>query len=471
MQALSRLVLVVLLTAFAVGVDVRAQTQTQPADNPAEAAAYRTALNTRDAAKRAQAIDVFLAWYPNSALRIDAFEQLMAAWQVAGDPARADSAAVRLLQLDPDNVRALANRAFIGRTRAMAGEAAALAGAVAAAERGQMALAKWPKPATLSDADFARQKLQFAAVFGGTLGFAALQSKDYERARAHLLEAVIGDPDNLQDVYQLSLALLESTPLDPLGFWYAARAIALARLAKNDGVASGIEKYGRGRYLRYHGGEDGWEGLLVQAGAERQPPGNFAATISRALSPAEAAVQAVADTDPGSLSFSDWETVLRHRDDSPANRLAADKVWRAISNKQRGGTRLKIPVKVISATPDRLEAAITEDNQASNSADLIVTLAYPLSPLPAAGAAISIVGTISDYQPRPFRFVMTKAELADESLPIAGGMCADPRPAMCTLDYRPACGERRDGSRKTYSNGCSACADPEVLSQGAGVCP
>ena len=57
------------------------------------------------------------------------------------------------------------------------------------------------------------------------------------------------------------------------------------------------------------------------------------------------------------------------------------------------------------------------------------------------------------------------------SLPVAGGACADPRPQMCTRDYRPACGLRRDGTKQTYGNACSACSDPDVLSQAAGACP
>jgi hypothetical protein len=66
---------------------------------------------------------------------------------------------------------------------------------------------------------------------------------------------------------------------------------------------------------------------------------------------------------------------------------------------------------------------------------------------------------------------MTRAELAPESLPVAGGACADPRPQMCTHEYRPACGLRRDGSRKTYGNACTACSDPQVVTQAAGACP
>jgi len=71
---------------------------------------------------------------------------------------------------------------------------------------------------------------------------------------------------------------------------------------------------------------------------------------------------------------------------------------------------------------------------------------------------ISIVGTLSDYAyDRPVHD--DKAELADESLPVAGGPCADPPAQMCTREYRPACGLRKDGSRKLRQ--ClQRCADP-----------
>jgi len=466
-----RLLLILALTLVVATSGGRAQSPAA-VQNPAEQAAYTNAINIKDAAKRADTLEIFLAWYPNSALRIDAYEQAMAAWQTAGNPAKADATATKLLQIDPDNMRALANRAYVGRTRAMSGEPAALAPAVAAAERGIAAMPKWPQPATLSDGDFARTKAQMIAIFDGTLGFAALQAKDYAKARTYYLAAVNVDPDNLADVYQLSVAQLEMQPPDPLGFWYGARAIAIARAAKNDQTASGIDRYVRSRYHRYHGSEEGWEALVTRvAAAEKMPPNGFAKSISRALSPAEAAVQAVTDHDPASLSYSEWAFVLSHREDSPANKEAADKVWRAIADKQKDGSRLKIPVKVISATPERIEAAISDEHQANNTIDLNIALARPLSPLPAVGATISIVGTLSDYRVQPFLFMMTKAELADESLPVAGGPCADPRPQMCTRDYRPACGSLKNGSRKTYGNACSACADPEVTTQAAGACP
>jgi alkaline phosphatase D len=40
--------------------------------------------------------------------------------------------------------------------------------------------------------------------------------------------------------------------------------------------------------------------------------------------------------------------------------------------------------------------------------------------------------------------------------------CPEPRPEVCTQEYRPVCAKLPDGSVKTYSNGCSACTDPAV---------
>ncbi len=433
---------------------------------------YANALALKDPAKRAEALEVFIAWYPGSPLRTEAMEQAMAAWQSANNPEKSDAIGARLLQANPDNVRALANRAYVGRARAMAGDGAALAPAVTAAERGMAALAKWPRPPSLAEADFARQKAQLVAVFDGTLGFAALQAKQYDKARERFLKAIAVDPDNLADVYQLSVTMLEPQPTDALGFWYAARAIAIARAARNETAAGNIEQYARAHYIRYHGSEEGWAAVLTKAASgARQPPDFFARSISRLMTPPEAAVQAVADTDPAAMSFSEWASVLAWRDESEANKAAADRVWQAVGERQKGGMRLKIPIKILAVTPDRIDGAISERNQTSKTVDIVVSMARPLTPLLPVGAPIWVVGTLSEYQTKPFAFRMTKAELADESLPIAGGTCAEPRPQMCTREFRATCGVRRDGTRRNYGNACTACADAEVVSQGPGPCP
>ena len=49
-------------------------------------------------------------------------------------------------------------------------------------------------------------------------------------------------------------------------------------------------------------------------------------------------------------------------------------------------------------------------------------------------------------------------------------VCTNPRPQICTMDYRPVCGYGRDGARRTYSNRCVACRDIAVLGTVPGPC-
>jgi hypothetical protein len=49
--------------------------------------------------------------------------------------------------------------------------------------------------------------------------------------------------------------------------------------------------------------------------------------------------------------------------------------------------------------------------------------------------------------------------------------CSDPRPEMCTQDYRPVCAVLANGTRRTASNGCTACSDPDVTGWVDGACP
>ena len=48
--------------------------------------------------------------------------------------------------------------------------------------------------------------------------------------------------------------------------------------------------------------------------------------------------------------------------------------------------------------------------------------------------------------------------------------CTSPRSPMCTREYRPVCGTRSDGTRQTYGNGCTACADARVTTHTPGPC-
>ena len=69
------------------------------------------------------------------------------------------------------------------------------------------------------------------------------------------------------------------------------------------------------------------------------------------------------------------------------------------------------------------------------------------------------------HQAAPVAATRTLVELAESAT-----ACTDPRPQMCTKNYQPVCATKRDGARQTYSNGCMACADANVVSHLPGPC-
>lgn len=49
-------------------------------------------------------------------------------------------------------------------------------------------------------------------------------------------------------------------------------------------------------------------------------------------------------------------------------------------------------------------------------------------------------------------------------------ICTEPRPQICTREYKPVCAKLSDGSVKTYATGCTACSNPDIVSYVEGPC-
>lgn len=411
-------VLVTVMVAFAI---VASSQQPTPGQTPtsqkvikdqAEYASYMAALNTTDPAQKGAAMDAFAKQYPQSVVLVDALEQAMAAYQGAGNAAKVEEEAKRILQLQPNHIRALAVVVALDRAKATGGDQAALKEGCPYAQTGLQQLPTWQKPQDMPDVDFDKLKNQMSQIFNGAAGFCALQNKDYVNARPYYLKAIQNDPSDLQDTYQLAISYLEANPVDLTGFWYGAKALGLA--ANNAAAANAIAPYVKGKYKKYHGKADDWDQFMAAANAQKTPPSadELAKMIPPAPTPCDFAVQAARDNKPEDLSFSDKEFILSKAGCSPANKDAADKVWQSIQDLEKGGeARLEIPVKVISATKDSIEAAVSDDNQTANKADMHVELEKPVLKAPAAGTMTKIVGVITKYTPDPFMFTMEKAAL------------------------------------------------------------
>jgi len=408
----------VFIMAALVAVQLSAAAQTAPAapgqaapaqqkkeiKDPAEYNSYVAALRESNPQSQAAAFENFLQQYPNSVVKEDALEQLMAAYEKQGNAAKTSETATRLLQVNPNNVRALALLAYTKRAAAESGQAPQQNAAEAAqdGQRGLQALATTPKPDGMSDADFEKFKSQVAIIFDGSAGFGALQNKDYANAQKYLLAAVElrnkenpNDPAALRDVYPLALSYLEATPIQPVGLWWIARAAALSNNNPQ------IVKYGQFKYTKYHGSPDGWDLLLAQARNSASPPADFA--VAPAPSPAEQAKMLADSKDAKSMDFGEWELIL-----SQGAPDVQQKVWGQIK-----GLEVPFAAKTVSATRTKLELAATADAIDKNVADVTVTMIapLPLASVPKAGTEIQIQAKPDSYTPNPFMMQMVDGQL------------------------------------------------------------
>jgi hypothetical protein len=66
--------------------------------------------------------------------------------------------------------------------------------------------------------------------------------------------------------------------------------------------------------------------------------------------------------------------------------------------------------------------------------------------------------------------LLNGCQSAPSSLAIDQTSCSEPRPEMCTMDYKPVCGFDKNNNSKTYSNACSACSNKQVVTYIKGEC-
>ena len=376
--------------------------------DPAEYNAYMAAIQQTDPNAKISGLEAFLVQYPNSVVKSDALDLLLAAYQQAGNEAKTIDTAQKMLQNNPNNVRALAILSAIYRAKAMnspgADAAQYLSQAKDYGQKGLGAIDSFTKPPNMSDADFEKLKAQMMTIFQSAVGNGAFQEKDYATAIKNLKPIADASPNDFSLVYPLALSYLQSTPPDYVnGIWYAARASVAAPAQ----YKAQIQKYAESQYNKYHGGDDGWSDVLAQAQANPTPPAGF--VIKPAPTPAEQAHTLATSKAPKDMSFAEWQMVL-----SAGQQADQDLVWNAIK-----GVSLQMEGTVISATDTELQIAGSQDDIDQKRADIILTMTGPIPArlMPKVGATLDFGGTPESYTPNPFMMTMDKGTLLKAAAP------------------------------------------------------
>lgn len=353
---------------------------------------YTAAINQTTPQTKAPALEAYLTKYPQSSVKTDVLQQLMVSYS-SFDPAKTLDAADRLLQVDPNNLRAITLEVYFRKASAdqLTDPTAKQAALDKAAEYAQKGLTA-TKPKDMSDADFTTLQTNANPIFYSAIGTAALNKKDTATAITNFKQELAAVPVDqttkpgpiLQDTYFLGLAYLQSAPPDYINCtFYVSRFTAYAPEPYKSQMAPTAQYC----YKKYHGSADGYDKVTTAAAANLNPPADF--TITPAPKASDIAHQTVASTsDLGTLALSDKEFILQNG--TPED---AEKVWATVK-----GKTVEIPdAVVITATESMLTVAVSDDAVQSKTADFTFNMKEPLKTVPTVGAKVTLTGTYASY--------------------------------------------------------------------------
>ncbi len=189
---------------------------TPPPVNAEEEAAYKAIFDLKgtDFQHQIQMSEEFLKKYPESRYRESVYSRLTGAYLSAGEVDKMLAAGEKALELKPDDVDVLALMALVIPRRA---NPSALDGNQKLARAEQYAkqsieiLTKLPKPANLSDADFAKAKNEKLSMCHSGLGLVYYHRQKFVDAANEFEQAtkLVSTPDPV-DFFVLGLALNET---------------------------------------------------------------------------------------------------------------------------------------------------------------------------------------------------------------------------------------------------------------------
>jgi hypothetical protein len=333
--------------------------------DPAEFNAYQNFSTQTDPAQKCSAGESFLQTYPQSVVKKEVLGQLIGCYQQLNQPDKVLSAASRLLQADPNNMRAIIVSVYVkkeecGKTLDASGvstDPQTCDDAAAMAQKGLTAT----KPADTSEDDWKKLTAQYYPMFHSAIAFDdAVAKKDFAGAiKEYTAELMLYPPEDcnkpgscLADTLQLATAYAKPGPAkdEVKAIWFYARAWDFAPASYKAQIEPQLDYW----YKRYHGTLDGEPAIKQQeASVEQQaqatlfPPASF--KIAPAPTPAELAHHAYTTGDPKQLGLEDKEYILANGNPDDANGL-----WALLK-----GQQTPVPGIVISDPATTLKVSVT----------------------------------------------------------------------------------------------------------------
>jgi hypothetical protein len=364
---------------------LRAQDASQiTIQDPAEFNSYQNAITQTDPGQKAAALEGFLQTYPQSVVKKAVLDQLIDCYNQLNQPPKVIDAASRLLQVDPNNMKAIFASVYWKKQQCastldasgVTTDPTTCDDAAALAQKGLVA----PKPAAMADADWAKLTGAAYPAFHSAIAFDdAVSKKDFGGAiKEYTAELMLYPPDSctkpgpcLADTLQLAQAYAKpgDSKDEVKAVWFYARAWDFAPANYKSQIEPQLEYW----YKRYHGTLDGDAAITqqiqaIEAQAQQTlfPPAGF--TIAPAPTPAELAHHAYTSGDPKTLGLEDKEYILANGSDADATGL-----WALLK-----GQATPVPGIVISDPATELNISVTT-TAAVKPKDFVVKLTNPVA--------------------------------------------------------------------------------------------
>jgi hypothetical protein len=355
--------------------------------DPAEFTAYQQANTQSDPKAQAAALESFLTTYPQSVVKSAVLDTLIDTYSGLQDADHTLSAASRLLQIDPANMKAIYWSVLIKRGQCarsvnlktgVSSDPQTCDDAALLARKGLST----PKPSATSSDDWKKVTGGSYPLFHSAVALDDTASKKDIKAgiSEYRTELMLLPPEQTQsgmgwqDTLQLAGCYTKPDAKDlAQAVWFYARGwnFAASPQAKLN-IKNLLEYY----YIQYHGKLDGLDAIKAQAAATVFPAGTF--VITAKATPAEIAHGLIVDTPKlDSLALSDKEFILAN-----GVKEDADKMWAVLKDQPT-----PVPGLVITAPVSGLKVSVTE---AGKTSDYVVALQKPMActDIPAVAAGV-----------------------------------------------------------------------------------
>jgi tetratricopeptide (TPR) repeat protein len=399
-------VLLAVLAAGCVTISLPAQDRKKEWKDRTEYELYESITKTQDPNQWLSTLEKWKQAYPQSDF-VDVRRKLyLESYRALNRPRDAFSAAQEVMKDNPNDLVAVSSMVGyiyplvpLGVTldaQSTADVEAAEKAAVLILSNLEAIYSKDNRPATMTDEQVNQARPALKVFAQKTLGYIALERKDYPKAQAELTKALEMDPNQGQVSYWLGSAVLAQNKTNP-----ELQPVALydfARAAAYDGAGSlpvidrkQVLDYLSKVYVQYHGSTEGLDKLLAQAKSSALPPRDI--TIQSKSDIERAKIEADEAAAKANPSLALWRDIKRQ--------LVGSEGTTYFENSMKDALLPRFKGKLVSMTPairpKELVLAVDGDQP-----DVTLKVDGPLAGKMDPGGEISFEGVAVAFQKEPF---------------------------------------------------------------------